>query len=97
MPLKVQKLADSKDSFRSQSYRSGAVLSEKAGDAVGVLGCVDAQERKGVGGVHAVADGKVPYCGLTVACRRVKRDWLSLLLDEKPHVFAGVHTRPISA
>ena len=103
----VQKLADSKDSLRSQSQRVGAVLCEKAGGAVveggqvdsgavSVLGCLGAQERKGVGSVHAEADGKVPYCELAVACRGVKRDRLSLMLDEKPHVFAGVHTRQIN-
>lgn len=84
------------------------VLCEKAGGAVveggqvdsgavSVLGCLGAQERKGVGSVHAEADGKVPYCELAVACRGVKRDRLSLMLDEKPHVFAGVHTQLISA
>ena len=70
---------------------------ENAGDAVSVLGCLGGQERKGISGVHAVSDGKVPYCELAVACRGVKRDRLSLMLDEKPLVFAGVHTRLISA
>lgn len=64
--------------------------------AVSVLGCLGAQERKGVGSVHAEADGKVPYCELAVACRGVKRDRLSLMLDEKLHVFAGMHTRQIN-
>lgn len=91
----IQKLADSKDSLRLQSHRTGPVPCENAEDAVGVLGCLGAQERKGVGSVHAVADGKVLYCELAVACRRVKHDRLPLLLDEKPHVFAGVHTRLI--
>ena len=83
--------------LRSLGYRTSAVPYEKAGDAVSVLGCLGGQKRKGISGVHAIPDGKVPYCKLTVACREVKRDWLSLLLDEKPHVFAGVHTRLISA
>ena len=64
--------------------------------AASFLGCLGAPERKGVGSVHAEADGKVPYCELAVACRGVKRDRLSLMLDEKPHVFAGVHTRQIN-
>ena len=69
---------------------------ENAGDAVSVLGCLGGQERKGISGVHAIPDGKVLYCKLTVACCGVKRDRLSLMLDEKPHVFAGVHTRQIN-
>lgn len=93
----IQKLADSKDSLRSQSHRAGAVPCKKTGDAADVLDCLGAQERKGVSGVHAIPDGKVLYCKLTVACRKVKRDWLSLLLDEKPRVIAGVHTCLASA
>ena len=92
----IQQLADSKDSLRSQSHRAGAVPCKKTGDAADVLDCLRAQEREGVDGVHAVSDGKVPYCELAVACRGVKRDRLSLMLDEKPHVFAGVHTRQIN-
>lgn len=93
----IQKLADSKDSLRSQSHRAGAVPCKKTGDAADVLDCLGAQERGGVDGVHAIPDGKVLYCKLTVACRKVKRDWLSLLLDEKPRVIAGVHTCLASA
>ena len=93
----IQKLADSKDSLSSQSHRVGAVPCENAGDAVSVLGCLGGQERKGISGVHAVSDGKVPYCELTIACRKVKRVRLSLLLDEKPRVIAGVHTCLASA
>lgn len=70
---------------------------ENAGDAVSVLGRLGGQEREGVDGVHAVSDGKVPYCELTIACRKVKRVRLSLLLDEKPRVIAGVHTCLASA
>lgn len=69
---------------------------QKDWDAADVLDCLGAQEREGVDGVHAIPDGKVPYCELAVACRGVKRDRLSLMLDEKPHVFAGVHTRQIN-
>ena len=70
---------------------------KKTGDAADVLDCLGAQEREGVDGVHAIPDGKVLYRKLTVACRKVKRDWLSLLLDEKPSVIAGVHTCLASA
>lgn len=84
------------------------MLCEKAGGAVveggqvgsgavSVLGCLGGQERKCVSGVHAIPDGKVLYCKLTVACRKVKRVRLSLLLDEKPRVIAGVHTCLASA
>lgn len=97
MPQIIQKLANSKDSLRSQSHRTSTALCEKAGDAADVLDCLGAQEREGVDGVHAIPDGKVLYCKLTVACRKVKRDWLSLLLDEKPRVIAGVHTCLASA
>ena len=65
--------------------------------AVSVLGCLGGQERKCVSGVHAIPDGKVLYCKLTVACRKVKRVRLSLLLDEKPRVIARVHTCLASA
>lgn len=41
-----QKLADSKDSLRSQSHRAGAVPCKKTGDAAGVLDCLGAQERE---------------------------------------------------
>ena len=78
-------MADSNYLSRSPSRRTGTVLYEKACGAVAeggqvgsvavdVLGCLGAQERKGVSGVHAVPDGKVPYCELTVVCRRVRRD-----------------------
>lgn len=93
----IQKLADSKDLLRSQSHRAGAVPCKKTGDAADVLDCLGAQEREGVDGVHAIPDGKVPYCELTIACRKVKRVRLSLLLDEKPRVIAGVHTCLASA
>ena len=60
MPQIIQKLANSKDSLRSQSHRTSTALCEKAGGAVveggqvdsgavSVLGCLGAQERKGVG------------------------------------------------
>ena len=38
----------------------------------------------------------VAFCPFA-AKRAARTSWLFLLMDEKPLVFAGVHTRPISA
>ena len=65
----VHLAGDVKGAREPVAQARGAVVEggQVGGVTVDVLGCLGAQERKGVGSVHAVADGKVPYCELAAS------------------------------